>query len=198
MVLAAVEPNPASTRAVEPVFDESVLESDDAFNRLAEKTAPVVYRFLIRMVGSREDAEDLTQDVFLAAYQSRCKLRVGAPALPYLLTIARRKAISLYRWRTIRSLLRPIDDREDQSAVDPALSPREQTESSRQQKRIESAVMKLNPKERAVIVLRLFEERPYEEIARIMRKPIGTIKSTVFRAERKLRTYLAEAGARQS
>jgi RNA polymerase sigma-70 factor (ECF subfamily) len=180
----------AETQPVEPVIDQAVVESEEAFGRLVHVTSPRIYRFLVRMVRSPEDALDLTQEVFLAAHKSRSRFRVGAPALPYLLTIARRKAISLLRWRSVRSIVHPLGERHAELAEDGTPSPRDRAADRQRLREVQSALRELKPVERAAVVLRLFEERPYDEIARVMGKPIGTVKSLVFRAERKLRTNL--------
>jgi RNA polymerase sigma-70 factor (ECF subfamily) len=180
----------AESRPAQPVIDQGVIESDEAFSALIRVTSPVIYRFLARMVRSPEDALDLTQEVFLAAHKSRAKFRVGSPALPYLLTIARRKAISLLRWRSVRSIVHPLSDANRDAAQDRTPSPRDRAEDQQRLQAFDSALARLKPIERAAVVLRLFEERPYEEIAQVMAKPVGTVKSVVFRAERKLRNHL--------
>ena len=198
MVLAAADTKPVPACSSDPVIDQEIVDSDEAFDRLTRETSPVVYRFLVRMVGSREDAQDLAQEVFLAVYRSRRKLRAGAPALPYLLTIARRKAISLYRWRSIRSLVHPLEECPDEHLVERTPSAHDRVELGEQHRLLEKCLLRLKPNERAALALRLFEERSYEEIAQVMQKPVGTVKSTVFRAERKLRMFMEETGAKES
>ena len=161
-----------------------------AFVQLVGRYAGLVHGASFRITGNAQDAEDITQEVFLAAHKSRSRFRVGAPALPYLLTIARRKAISLLRWRSVRSIVRPFGETYPDVAEDGAPSPRDHAADRQRLKGVELALRALKPVERTAVVLRLFEERPYDEIARVMGNPVGTVKSLVFRAERKLRTNL--------
>ena len=192
-VVAVPDVTPGSTtgkRTDELIIDRAVVEDDEAFSRIVEATSPIIYRFLFRMVGSAEDALDLTQEVFLAVHKSRARLRVGAPALPYLMTIARRKAVSLGRWRSVRKIVLPLSDTHREVIRDDTQLPRDKVEEHWQLNAIQSALAKLRSVERAAVVLRLFEERPYDEIAQVMGKPVGTVKSLVFRAERKLRKHL--------
>ena len=189
-------PNAAVNRFAEGepadlVIDQAVVDSDEAFNSLIRKTSPIIYRFLVRMAGSAEDAQDLTQEVFLAVHKSRAKLRVGSRALPYLFTIARRKAISFLRWRSVRAVVQPLGGSHQDLAENRSPSPRDQVDEQERWQALESAIGKLKPTERAAVILRLFEERPYDEVAQILGKPVGTVRSVVFRAERKLRKHVA-------
>ncbi|MFH1738908.1 MAG: RNA polymerase sigma factor [bacterium] len=177
-------------KSTEPVIDRAVIEDDEAFSCMVQATSPRIYRFLCRMTGSAEDALDLTQEVFLAAHNSRSRFRIGAPALPYLMTIARRKAVSLLRWRAVRRIVLPLSELHHEIAGDETQLPPDKVEEQWQLNAIQSALAKLRPVERAAVVLRLFEERSYDEIAQVMGKPLGTVRSLVFRAERKLREHL--------
>lgn len=82
--------------------------SENAFATLVSEFTPKIYRFLYRMLDSKEDAEDLTQETFIEVYKRLDALRKDVDIAPYLFTIARRKAISRYRWRTVRRILKPL------------------------------------------------------------------------------------------
>ncbi len=163
-------------------------------------TAPV-YRFLRRMVNSSEDAEDLTQETFYAVYKHRHTLRPDAEALPYLYTIARRKAVSLFRWRSVRQILMPLADTHANLPADTE-SPVHALQQSREEEVVNKALAALPSTQRAALILRFFENLTYPEIAEVLNKPEGTVKSLVFRGEKELRRrlsgmgYLEERGGR--
>jgi len=149
-----------------------------------------VYGFLYRMLSSSEDAEDLTQETFFALYQNRTKVRTDVELLPYLFTIARRKAISLIRRRTVRGIFLPLAHEHEQEIACPRFSPADAALQSQQEQIVNQALATLKPKYRAALILRFFEGLSYPEIAQVMRKPEGTVKSWIFRAEKELRRRL--------
>lgn len=156
---------------------------------VSECSTPV-YRFLYRMVGSAEDARDLTQEVFYQAYRNRAAIKRDISPLPYLFTIARRKAISLLRWRTVRRMVNPLTEAHEASVPSEHGDPRQAAGEARLEQALQKALNGLKPDKRAVIALRYFEDRSYSEIAAIMKKPEGTVKTLAFRAERELRSRL--------
>lgn len=161
-----------------------------AFAELVGQYSAPVFRFLFRMLGSRHDAEDLTQDVFYEVHRNRANIRREVSPLPYLFTIARRKAISKFRWRSVRRLLNPLTAQDEATIAGPGATPRESACAGAIEQALQRALNGLKPDKRAVIILRYFEERTYKDIAEIMNKPEGTVKTLAFRAERELRDRL--------
>ncbi|MDP8242621.1 MAG: RNA polymerase sigma factor [Candidatus Hinthialibacter antarcticus] len=170
---------------------ERLAQGDDhAFAELVKLYSTPVYRFLFRMLGSQQDAEDLTQDVFYEIHRNRAKIRRDVGPLPYLFTIARRKAISKFRWRTVRKVLNPLSPQGEQMIAGTEATPRDNACAKGIDQAVQRALGGLKPDKRAVIILRYFEERTYKDIADIMNKPEGTVKTLAFRAERELRDRL--------
>jgi len=168
-----------------------VAEGDEqAFAQFVRLYTAPVYRFIRRMVNSIEDAEDLTQETFYAVYKHRHTLRPDAEILPYLYTIARRKAVSLFRWRTVRQILLPLADAHENLPADME-SPIHTIQQNREEAAINLALATLPENQRAALVLRFFEGLTYPEIAGILNKPEGTVKSLVFRGEQTLRLKLS-------
>lgn len=161
--------------------------SENAFATLVSEFTPKIYRFLYRMLDSKEDAEDLTQETFIEVYKRLDALRKDVDIAPYLFTIARRKAISRYRWRTVRRILKPLSQTDIDEPVCENANPRERAERNRMEETVNRVLAGLKPEKREVVILRFFEERSYAEIARILGKPEGTVKTIAFRAERELR-----------
>lgn len=193
--------NPETTSALEtPVVDNCedqslkarIAQGDEhAFAQLVSRYSGPVYRFLARMVGSSEDAKDLTQDTFFAFHKHHRTLRTDVDIHPYLFTIARRKAISFLRWRGVRKVLMPFQPEHEETLISRDGTPGDSLEQSRKEEIVQECLRCLHPNKRVVLILRYFEDLSYSEIARVMNKPEGTVKSLAYRSEEELRKRLA-------
>lgn len=155
----------------------------DAFNALVSRHEKRVFNYLLRLVRSREDALDLTQDVFLKAYQNLAKLTEDARFSPWLFRIAHNEAYSLLRKN------RP-DDAE--LVFDPSTAhgssgmyPVEMTMA------VERALNRLTPEQREAVVLKVYQGFKFEEMAEILDLPLSTIKSRLYAALDVLKGALA-------
>lgn len=160
-----------------------------AFDRLVRAHFGGVYGVLHRMIGNHEDAEDLAQEAFVRAWGAVARLHVDAPFRPWITRIAVRLAIDHFRSRGRGAAVVQLEAIEDvpgrQGAQPPAkLSAREfETLVSR-------AVDHLPPKLRAVLVLRVLEGRPYDEVATALDLRPNTVRSLVVKARRLLWRHL--------
>jgi RNA polymerase sigma-70 factor (ECF subfamily) len=168
--------------------EEKLIRAGDhgAFNRLFDQYSPRVLGYLIRLTGSRADAEDLTQETFLAAYAGRAGWRGEAQALAWLLGIARRRWRDRSRKAVIaagslleETLLLP----DPTSEVDTAAV-------------LTEAMSRLSEMEREVLLLTAVEGLTYPEAAVVLGEPVGTVKWRVHQATRKLRRILNAAEER--
>lgn len=157
----------------------------DAFNALVSRHEKRVYNYLLRIVGQREDALDLTQDVFLKAYQNLSKLSDVERFSPWLFRIAHNEAFSLLRRH------RPDNG---ELAYDPPTAklsdrmfPIEMTLA------IERAMDKLTPEQREAVVLKIYQGFKFEEMAEILDLPLSTIKSRLYAALDLLKVSLSPA-----
>ncbi|MGI6455901.1 MAG: RNA polymerase sigma factor [bacterium] len=173
------------------LIQQTAAGDERAYGLLVQQFSAPVYRFLYRMLNQSEDAQDLTQDTFYELYRNRAKLRADVHILPYLFTIAQRKAISLLRWRRVRQMVLPLKRENEETIASSQNNPRDCVHNAHLESRLNRALANLKPARRAVLILRFFEGMEYQEIARIMNKPEGTVKSLAFRAERELREKLA-------
>ena len=155
----------------------------DAFNALVSRHEKRVFNYLLRLVRGREDALDLTQDVFLKAYQNLPKLTDPARFSPWLYRIAHNEAYSLLRRN------RP-DNAE--LAFDPATAqgsdgmfPMEMSLA------VERALNRLTPEQREAVVLKVYQGFKFEEMADILDLPLSTIKSRLYAALDVLKGALA-------
>lgn len=164
-----------------------------AFETLYGRHRALVYRFAYQMVPRRDDAEDITQEAFVRAYQNLDRYRDEAKFTTWLLRIVTNLCTDRSRMTQRRSNL------ETQEAAG-ALTwmtigiqddPVENLEGDRRMHAIRTALGALPLHHRTAIVLRDIEEREYEEIATIFGCSVGGAKLRVLRARRALRDRVA-------
>ena len=144
-----------------------------------------VYRYAYRLAGSVADAEDLTQQVFLAAQQKLGQLRKVESARSWLFTILRNCFLKARQRR------RPVPAANLQLNIDtvPAEIPDQEDIDS---ERLQRAINQLPDGFRVVLVMFYFEQCSYREIAEGLDLPIGTVMSRLARAKGHLRSKLFE------
>jgi len=154
--------------------------------RLVADCHAAVYRYLYRLTGSAEDAEDLTQQAFLIAQQKLGQLRDPARARGWLLAIARSCFLKNWARRSSRPIGR-VDV--DWDAV-PADIPDDDTID---RQKLQQVLDGLPRDYRVVLLMFYFEGHSYRQIARKLRVPIGTVMSRLARAKSHLRVRLASS-----
>jgi RNA polymerase sigma-70 factor (ECF subfamily) len=170
-----------------------------AFRELVEGYKKKVYYLALDMVGNPVDAEDISQEVFLKVYRSFATFRKGARLGSWLYRITYNASIDHLRRKgaapepvaddLLESLSRDEPGLPRRGAVDPAAA----VESSQLQERIARALEKVSPQEKAVFLLRHYEDLMLKDIASSLGLSIGSVKSYLFRAVRKLQKELAPA-----
>jgi RNA polymerase sigma-70 factor, ECF subfamily len=164
----------------------------DAFGRLVERYMRRAYAQALGLVGSREDALDLSQEAFVRAYRARHTIDPGRPFQAWLYQIIRHLCFNFLRDAKTRARVMETEGAawlvERARAAAPAPGTAfEQTEARR---RIARAIEQLSPHEREVLVLKEFEELKYREIAELVGVPIGTVMSRLYSARRRLAEVL--------
>lgn len=168
---------------------EETQRDPQAFSQLVERYQHKIYSFTYHMVGRREDAEDLAQEVFLRAFAALSRFRPGAPFSPWLYKIAANLCINHLKRRRKDSLL--DSDRPDESLLG---SPPAYVEDKEERIAVGQALVALPEEYRAVVLLRHGSGLSYEEIAQALDLPLGTVKTRLFRAREKLRERLKVSG----
>jgi RNA polymerase sigma-70 factor (ECF subfamily) len=168
----------------------------DAFGELVLKYMRRAYFAALGIVGSHDDAMDLSQDAFARAFRARKRLDPDRPFYPWLYQILRRLCFNhLRNQRTRRARLEEaagwLADRARSEAA--ATAPDRTVERAELRARLEAAIATLRPHEREVIVMREFEGLTYREIADLLGIPIGTVMSRLYAARRRLAATLGEA-----
>jgi RNA polymerase sigma-70 factor (ECF subfamily) len=169
---------------------ESQQGSAEAFGRIVRSYQRAVYRVAYALTRNAGDADDVTQDTFLRAWQAIGRFRVGEPLYPWLARIAMNTAFSLMRRRKRRPevALEPMLETGaqwatgDDPAADAAAGERDQ--------RLAKAYDALSEEHRAVLALRVVEDLSYDEIARTLKVPVGTVMSRLSRARDELRSKM--------
>lgn len=164
----------------------------EAYNLLVSRWERRVFNYLLRLVSNREDALDLSQDVFLKAYQNLPKLDDPARFSGWLFRIAHNEAFSLLRKEGQRRN-RPETDREFQmaaSASEGRLLPMELSLT------VDSALKRLTDDQREAVLLKVYQGFKFEEMAEILGCPVSTVKSRLYTALDVLKTTLAPVAVR--
>lgn len=150
-----------------------------AFSELVARYQDRVYRFLLRLTHSADDALDLTQDTFLRAYQGIDRWRPEALFKTWLFRIARNVAFDRLR-RAGRVEFVELD--EDVDVQDPASGPDAVIEIAQRYSQLEAALARLPAEHREILLLREIEEMSYDDIALVLELNVGTVKSRIARA----------------
>jgi RNA polymerase sigma-70 factor (ECF subfamily) len=171
----------------------------DAYRILVERHSRNVYQLAYRMMGNRQDAEEVVQEAFLRGYQKLKQFAGNANFGTWVYRIAANHAIDLLRQRKTEDSRREAPGRicEDGSEVDlmsrvtaPGPSPERLAGSSELGAKMNAALGTLTPAERTAIVMRHWDGCAIEEIAAVLKSNANATKNTVFRAVAKLRKAL--------
>ncbi|MDP1572339.1 MAG: RNA polymerase sigma factor [Vicinamibacterales bacterium] len=160
----------------------------EAFDEIVERHRRVVYQLCYRFVNQPEDAADLTQETFVRAWRGLAKFRGQAALSTWLHRIA--VNVCLNRVALKRLPTEPIDDRQ---FVDPgARDPHGDLVRDERAARVRAAIAQLPPKQRATLLLRVYQDMPHEEIAQVLGNTVGAVKANFFHALGNLRRLLGE------
>ena len=163
---------------------------ETAFGEFVRRHAVAVHRWMARSVGE-QDADDLTQEVFLRAYRGLSRFRGDAPPRAWLAAIADNAVKNRYRARG--RFRRIFGESPETAAADPPAaeaSPEENARASESRHFVAEALKRLPAEFRMPVVLRDLEEWSYEEIALSLRLPVGTVKSRIARGRGQLKVIL--------
>ncbi|MEJ3958972.1 sigma-70 family RNA polymerase sigma factor [Brachymonas sp. G13] len=152
-----------------------------AFAELVRRFQERVYRFLLRLTRTREDAQDLTQETFMHAYEALPRWRPDAQFSTWLLRIARNQAYDMLR-RSQRVDFVALEPEHAAQLVDTGPTPDVALQGTQQLQLLDAALGRLPADQREVLLLREIEQLSYDEIAQVLDVPLGTIKSRIARA----------------
>lgn len=186
---------------MEPMDENTLIDGmargdQRAFRELVDRYKKKVYYLALDMSGNPVDAEDISQDVFLKVYRSFKTFRKGARLGSWLYRVTYNASIDHLRRKGAAP--EPVgDDALERLAGGgsgfsqaPPPDPAEMAEAGQVQERIARALAAVSPQERAVFVLRHYEDLMLKDIAESLGLSIGSVKSYLFRAVRKLQKEL--------
>lgn len=164
-----------------------------AFRELFEMYSGLVFNVCLRMLSSREDAEDVAQDVFFAAYKFLKKFRTESKLSTWLYRIAvnlslnfqRRKRIN--KWFSLDFLQENKPDKVPHSQIG---NPLEDLESAERERIVQNAINSLSENQRVAIILHRYQNLSYDEIAGVMKCSVSSVESYLFRAKQNLHKKL--------
>ena len=175
-------------------FIAECLKGDaDAFGHLVRTYQDRLFNTVYRLLGNAEDAQDVVQEAFVNAYQSLDSFKGDSLFFTWLYRIAVNTAISLRRkQRVVLSIEAGQNGEGGIEPLDPSPEsrPGHGLEQVEQERRIQSALSRLSPEHRAVLVLKDMEGQKYEQMAEALQVPIGTVRSRLHRARSELRELL--------
>ena len=156
-------------------------------NAYSKKVFNMAYQF----AGSYQEAEDLTQDIFLKLYHNLPKYDFDKNFTAWLLTLAKNHLIDTYR-KTKWERAGRDEFHEHFIAADAGVGPEDGLRQGADRKVVWESLNRLSPEIRMSVIFRDIQERSYEEIAEILSLPIGTVKSRVNRGRLQLAKILRE------
>ena len=159
-----------------------------AFDILVERHRRSVYQLCYRFVGNHEDASDLSQDVFLRAYRGLGGFRGGSSLATWLYRIGVNACLN--RVSVKRPLTEDLDARQHVDTL--SESPSERVLREERGARVRAAITQLPPKQRATLVLRMYQELSHEEIAEVLGSSVGAVKANFFHALGNLKRLLGD------
>ena len=173
--------------------------NQQAFEELMRKYHSLIFNLIYRMVGNREEAEDLVQETFVKAFRSLKSFNEEFAFSTWLYKIASNHTIDLLRKKRLQllSLDEPVRTREGEMSreyPDENFNPERTLITSESTRIIFQAIEALPEQYRTIISLRHKEDKSYEEIGQILNIPIGTVKARLFRARELLRKELKKSG----
>ena len=168
----------------------------EAFGRFVDLYQSRVFGYVRRMTPNPEEASDVTQEVFIRAFQSFDRFDGRCSAKTWLFRIAHNLCIDHSRRRDRHvsevTLTDPNDGQESYDVADERWEPERLMMNAELIEIVESAIRQLSDKLRSVLLLHDREDMAYDEIAQTLGIPVGTVKSRLFLARGQLQTVLKE------
>lgn len=181
----------SGTPGDEPALVRAAQKGDAAaFEEIVRRYQRAVYRVAYGLTRNASDADDLAQETFVRAWRALDRFRPDEPLFPWLSRIAINLSYSLFRRRRRRpeTSIEPLVEAGQQWAG--TEDPERDTVERERDAKIAESFSELKEDHRAVLVLRVVEGLSYDEIARTLGVPVGTVMSRLSRARTELRAGL--------
>ncbi len=177
-------------------------KDSEAWNMMIDRYSKKIYNFVLNFAGSRDDASDITQDIFLKVYNNIDKFKEDRSFVSWLLTLSKNYCIDYWRkYKNTRYKVELNDNIHSQledtpgsgfGTVTPRQTPEENTMRNDEITYLRSKLLLLPPDLRMLIIMRDIQDYSYQEISQHFKIPLGTTKSRINRARAKLAKILVE------
>ncbi len=180
-------------RLIQLAGDGNQSAAEQLFRRYHDR----IFSYLIRMIGDRNLAEDAAQEAFIRGFRFLKTYQEQGSFKSWIFRIAHREGLRMLKREKRHGMTAANPDTDGQAereVADPSPSPSEILMQQEQARRLERALEHLTDPEKQVVLLRLHEGLPFEDIARIMRCPLNTVLGRMHNAVKKLKKELSKAG----
>ena len=184
---------PRAERSDQELIAATLARDTAAFGELVSRYQNRLYGALVHMTGSAEDAKDVAQEAFVLAFQKLATFRGDSQFYSWLFRIAMNASVNFRRKN--RSLGASIEATKERIGLEPT-DPRRDTqpdqpmEQLERQRIVREALAQMTEEFRIPLVMAEMEEMKYEEIAALLKCPIGTVRSRIHRGRAELREKL--------
>lgn len=196
MAMADADPSPTTHEdSLDAVLMARAGKGDhQAFRELVERHQNAVIGIVAKMLGDATEAEDISQQVFVRLWKHANHYRPEAKFTTYLFTIARNLVFNESRRRSRKKEV-SVEEREESANLQVAAASEDEPDTAllqgELQAAIDRAIASLPEAQRMAVVLRRYEQMPYEEIATVLELSVPAVKSLLFRARTTLREALS-------
>lgn len=170
------------------LIKEFKLGNHVVYNEIVKRYEKKLYYVIKRITGNHEDTNDILQDVFIKAYNSLNNFREESSLYTWLYKIAINLSINYINKKRLRQffhydeLILPL--------ISNDLTPDEKIEQKEQKDKIREAIDKLPKMQKLTFTMRYYDNLSFEEISKILKRTVGTLKCNYFHAFKKVEEYL--------
>jgi RNA polymerase sigma-70 factor (ECF subfamily) len=165
----------------------------ERFSEIIDRYQTKLFVYLFRLVGDRDEAQDLLQDVFLKSYRNLASYDTNRKFSSWIYRIAHNEAVNYIKRRSLKRFIpwESVTATKDQLDLSSAEEGAEDAWIRKEMNQaVAAAIDRLPMKYRQVLTLRYWSDKSYEEISEILGRPINTVGTLINRAKRKLATEM--------
>ncbi len=180
MFLAVFSPKGSDEVSPDATLMRQLLRRDvGAFEELYERHSRIVYSLVLRILRQGSTAEEVMQDVFLQLWRNSAQYDLSRPFVPWLLTLARNRALDQLRLKSERQRRREEQTEEFPQIASAAPEYERELDEKRRAERVRMLIGSLPTAQKKAIELAYFEGLSHSEIAASLKEPLGTVKSWI-------------------
>jgi RNA polymerase sigma-70 factor (ECF subfamily) len=178
--LAVFSPKGSDEVSPDATLMQQLLRRDvGAFEELYERHSRIVYSLVLRILRQGSIAEEVVQDVFLQLWRNSAQYDLSRPFVPWLLTLARNRALDQLRLKSERQRRREEQTEEFPQIASAAPEYERELDEKRRAERVRALIGSLPTAQKKAIELAYFEGLSHSEIAASLKEPLGTVKSWI-------------------